>query len=255
MLALAVGFFFWRRKRNARNSAQQLLTGASAAGGAAAGPYSKQRDSDEFFSGPTQAGALGGATDGEKNGYGSNQQQQQNFGSWQQQQQHNLDGGHYKEMAAVPGSRPSLDAPSYRTQTQQQQQTRAMSPQQYPPANTQGINTSTNLLAGAGAGAAVGAAAMYAGHRDQQDRHNEIESREMQQHLEDQRQKAAAAASNPPGASPFGDSPGQGAVHVVKRTFEPGLDDELVLTVSAGVGKPLKPLTELINVVFCLSAR
>jgi hypothetical protein len=79
---------------------------------------------------------------------------------------------------------------------------------------------------------------MYAG---QQDRHNEIESREMQQHLDEQRNKAAAAAataaaaasaSNQPSASPFGDSPGQGAVHVVKRTFEPGLDDELVLMVS-----------------------
>ncbi|KDE02953.1 hypothetical protein MVLG_06519 [Microbotryum lychnidis-dioicae p1A1 Lamole] len=73
------------------------------------------------------------------------------------------------------------------------------------------------------------------------DDHKRVEQREMQQHLEMQQkqpehafavspQVAAAAAAAKPSANPFGgEQQGQGAVHIVKRTFEPTLSDELVL--------------------------
>jgi hypothetical protein len=141
-------------------------------------------------------------------------------GAWnsnQQQQQQTRD----------QQGRPSWDAPSYHAQP---------STSAYPPATPA---STTKLL------------------------HDNVEQREMQQHLENQREQAqsqpfsdapygaqqaagagvAAAALVGAGAaavdskksqdtSPFAESPGQGAVYVVKRTFEPSLDDELVLFVS-----------------------
>lgn len=72
--------------------------------------------------------------------------------------------------------------------------------------------------------------------------HESIEQREMQQELENQRQAqvaaaaAAAAAAAPPTpvvavASPFGESEGQGEIRVVKGTFVPNLEDELIFEV------------------------
>ncbi|SCV68928.1 BQ2448_1948 [Microbotryum intermedium] len=69
------------------------------------------------------------------------------------------------------------------------------------------------------------------------DDHKRIEQREMQQHLEmQQKQQEHAFAVSPqvaaakPSANPFGgEQQGQGAIHMVKRTFEPTLSDELVL--------------------------
>lgn len=108
-----------------------------------------------------------------------------------------------------------------------------------------------SLAAGSAAGAAgIGAARLLAaqsnagaptptsgpGHYDS------IEQRELQQELDNRRQSflnktqpptpndgAVVAAAE---SSPFGDSEGQGQVRIVRGTFDPSLDDELVLYVS-----------------------
>lgn len=88
----------------------------------------------------------------------------------------------------------------------------------YPPAgnNASFLDSSANLLPGAGA-----AAAAPSPFSDAQ------AAREVGTGSE-----APIAAAAAAGASPFGDSEGQGEVRIVVGTFDPKLDDELVLYVS-----------------------
>ena len=100
---------------------------------------------------------------------------------------------------------------------QQQQQEQQPSHPLYPPAgnNASFLDSSANLLPGAAAPSPFS---------DTQ------AAREVGTGPE--APTAAAAAVAAAGPSPFGDSEGQGEVRVVVGTFDPKLDDELVLYVS-----------------------
>ncbi|ORY79711.1 hypothetical protein BCR35DRAFT_93894 [Leucosporidium creatinivorum] len=143
-------------------------------------------------------------------------------------------------------------AQQYNNHQQQQQQQRQASPTWDSPAAYPAMN-----------GAPTSTANLLSSNNGQLS-HNEIESREMQQHLDNMRQQQQSTFNKPTtgsankglgmmdaglagaagigavkiaqqqqqqgeASSPFGDHPGQGSIHVVKRTFEPSLDDELVL--------------------------
>ncbi|GAA5914085.1 hypothetical protein JCM8208_005136 [Rhodotorula glutinis] len=223
--ALGAGFFFWRRKRNARlarGSGSGLIGGRSpdmAGAGAGAGAYKKQHetgDSELFANSSASPMWNASANGGEKphDEYGAT-----SASSWPppppQSQQ---------------GQRDSFVAPSF---TSYPASSSAAGGQGWP-------NSTANLLGAAGVGTAAAAAAAAGGERSMSpfaDPHHEsIEQREMQQELENQRQAqaaaaaaaAAAVAAPAAAASPFGESEGQGEVRIVKGTFVPNLDDELI---------------------------
>lgn len=120
---------------------------------------------------------------------------------------------------------------------------------QQPSPMSSNSNLPASLAVGAGAGAAgIGAARLLAAQSSSppasishfDPAHQSIEQRELQQELENRRQSflgktapPVTAASLPVAAeaeaSPFGESEGQGEIRVVKGTFDPSLDDELVL--------------------------
>lgn len=169
-------------------------------------------------------------------------------------------GNGYGSMAAAgAGVAGGWGAAQQYNSHQQPQQTRQASPTWDSPAAYPAMNaapaSTANLLS-----------------NGQQLSHNEIESREMQQHLDNMRQQQQSTFNKPTGAtasapkglgmmdaglagaagigavkiaqqqqqqpeasSPFGDHPGQGTIHVVKRTFEPSLDDELILFVRSAL--------------------
>jgi hypothetical protein len=120
-----------------------------------------------------------------------------------------------------------------------------------PPLTTSNAALPASLAAGAGA-AGIGAARLLAAQstsppasvsnfNDAQ--YQSIEQRELQQELDNRRQSflnktqpalpsAVVAGAGAAENSPFGDSEGQGEIRIVKGTFDPSLDDELVLYVS-----------------------
>lgn len=201
-LALVGAFFWWRKKKNARDSRGSGSTLVGSAGNKSG--FSKHRDDDsELFGNSLTYSGEKGINSGESFGaYNAGQ-----WGPVQQQQNQN---------------RPSFEAPSYHSQSQTQ-----TPPPAFNPSTVQ--KPAAALIAG-GAGAAGAAFSQQSDAR-----HQEIEQREMQQHLDNQhhqqQQLAAASSAAAAGNGPFAEFPGQGAVHIVKRTFEPGLEDELILFV------------------------
>ncbi|GAA5835753.1 hypothetical protein JCM9279_004637 [Rhodotorula babjevae] len=221
--AIGAGFFFWRRKRNARlarGSGTGLIGGRSpdmAGAGAGAGAYKKQHETgdSELFANSSASpmwNASANSASGEKphDEYGAG-----SASSWPPPPPQSQQGQ----------QRDSFVAPSF---TSYPASSAAAGGQGWP-------NSTANLLGAAGVGTA---AAVAGGERSMSpfaDPHHEsIEQREMQQELENQRQAqaaaaaAAAAAVAVPAASPFGESEGQGEVRIVKGTFVPNLDDELI---------------------------
>jgi len=120
-----------------------------------------------------------------------------------------------------------------------------------PPLSSSNTALPASIAAGAGA-AGIGAARLLAAQstsppasisnfNDAQ--FQSIEQRELQQELDNRRQSflnktqpplpsAVVAGAGAAESSPFGDSEGQGEIRIVKGTFDPSLDDELVLYVS-----------------------
>ncbi|KAK4058607.1 hypothetical protein OIO90_000051 [Microbotryomycetes sp. JL221] len=216
LAALVGAFFWWRKKKNGRASigrgSGSTLVGSH---GGANGGFKKHRDDDsELFGNSLMSG--GGAY-GEKvldstDSYGF-------YGGNNSPVQPAWNGGQQSQQ---------WDAPSpYQSQV----------PHSPPTVPAQAFQASMKALPSAGVAAtAFGAGATAAALANS--RHQEIEQREMQQHHQQQQaqqqqqqpqqqlQQQQAAGNN---AGPFSEFPGQGAVHVVKRTFEPGLEDELVL--------------------------
>lgn len=238
-MALIVGVVLWRKKRanRARGSGTALVGGGG-------GGFQKQKNADEddeMFGNsstggsPFHGGEKFGAAEGGSYGAMSGAVTGAGVGGWAAQQQH---------QPQQQARRPSWDAPN--TAAYGQPQPQQSNGSAYPPV----MASTTNLLGSNPSTSNFGA----------QPSHNEIESREMQQHLDSVRAaqlKAAGLSGAGAGTivagaagigatklaqqqqqvtSPFGgDQPGEGAVHVVKRTFEPSLDDELVLAVSLGL--------------------
>lgn len=226
----------WRKKRaaRARGSGTALVGGG---GGGNSGFKKQKADDDEMFGNSSTGGSP----------FAGNEKYADSPNA----------GAGYGSMAAAGAGAVGGwgAAQQYNNHQQQSQQRQASptwdSPAAYPTMNAAPTSTA-NLLSNANG----------------QPSHNEIESREMQQHLDNMRQQQQSPFKDPsPSAlapkglgmmdaglagaagigavklaqqqqqqpevtSPFGDHPGQGSIHVVKRTFEPSLDDELVLFVS-----------------------
>ncbi|GAA5896184.1 hypothetical protein JCM5296_007256 [Sporobolomyces johnsonii] len=240
VLAILAGFFLWRRKRAARaarGSGTGLIGGGAAAG---AGVYKRQKEGDdEMFGSSSRDNSSLFGTSGEKTfSTGSGIAPQGSYGattSWNQPQPQGQDQGWN---ASQPQSMP------------------AMAPTQpsYPPANGPLPASTANLLASSpssmsnhdlpaslaiGAGAGVSsprASAALASATFDDAQHQSIEQRELQQEMENRRMSMMAKTQPQPvepvgaaAASPFGESEGQGEIRTVKGTFDPSLDDELVL--------------------------
>lgn len=208
MLALIGGFFYYRRWK--KNKALRGSGTALVGGGGSNGFKKHENAEDDGMFGNSSMGS--GAAYGNEKSFGNDVGAGAGAGygatGWKQQQQQPQQAG---------GNRQSWDAPSYHSTPQ--------SPN-YPPAVTM-MGSTANLLGQP--------------QQQQQSYHDHVEQREMQEHLANQQQQqfnaapamaAAVATAGQPGQSPFAESPGQGAIHVVKRTFEPSLEDELVLFVS-----------------------
>lgn len=116
--------------------------------------------------------------------------------------------------------------------------------QAYPPQNVPG-STANLLSGGSSAPLALGAAIPTSAPSSSpfaDPSHQSIEQREMQQEQDNRRLSLAAKAAGAAGvaglgaggvaaSSPFGESEGQGEIRIVKGTFDPSLEDELVLYV------------------------
>lgn len=235
VVAAIIGFVLWRKKRAARARG----SGAALVGGGNSGFKKHKDDDDEMFGNSSAGGSpfagnekYSDSPNGGGNGYGSMAAAGAGAaGGWGAAQQYN---NHQQQPQQTRQASPTWDS----------------SPAAYPAMNAAPASTA-NLLS----------------NNNGQLSHNEIESREMQQHLDNMRQQQQSTFNKPTGAtasapkglgmmdaglagaagigaakiaqqqqqpeasSPFGDHPGQGSIHVVKRTFEPSLDDELVLFV------------------------
>ncbi|GAA5919806.1 hypothetical protein JCM6882_006485 [Rhodosporidiobolus microsporus] len=263
VLAAAVGgYFLWKKKkaaRAARGSASGFVGGAgggndgygSNGAAAAGGAYDKRHetgDSELFanssaspngsWNGEEKFGAMAGAgAVGAAGAYGAmqhGQQQVRDNDPWavqqQQQQQRAVSPTQLQQQQHQSWAAPSFasSAPS--------------SQPQYPPANVPG---STANLLGAGAGGPLAAPVPMNGNNGltsspfSDAHHSSIEQRELQQELDNRRMSlmnaagagagAAAAGAAAAASSPFGESEGQGEIRIVKGTFDPSLEDELVL--------------------------
>ncbi|GAA5954045.1 hypothetical protein JCM3765_000731 [Sporobolomyces pararoseus] len=267
VLAIGVGFFIWRKRRNNRLARDGLIGGGNGFSGGAGG-YKKQdedgrqdtwdgnnnngssngmtRDDSSLFGGrektfSQESFTAGNVAGGGAGGYGATttwnnngqQQQQQpqpqgfyNAGGGPQESSWNENNNVYPPMnQAIPPSTSNLLS--------------------HQPAMSNN-NLPASLAAGAGAGAAgFGAARLLAAqstsppgsisHFDSS-AHQSIEQRELRQELDNRRQSFMNKTAQPPvavaagaGESPFGESEGQGEIRIVKGTFDPSLDDELVL--------------------------
>ncbi|GAA6037032.1 hypothetical protein JCM8097_005517 [Rhodosporidiobolus ruineniae] len=241
------GFWWWKKKRSNRQSATNLMGGAGDHDAGMGGMYNKRHetaDSELFanssaspngsWSGGEKFPSSGAAAAGAGAGYGSMAAAAaaapiRDNDPWATQQQQAPRG-----MASPP---PSLGQP------QQQHNSWASSapssaPQlygQYPSAHVPG--STVNLLPApvpvpTGAGSNSMASSPFSDPH-----HQSIEQRELQQELNNRRQSMAAktqsaaleAAAAAGAASPFGESEGQGEIRIVKGTFDPTLEDELVL--------------------------
>ncbi|GAA6063445.1 hypothetical protein JCM10212_005618 [Sporobolomyces blumeae] len=233
-------FFWWRRRRNARaarGSGTGLIGGGGSGGGFANnGSYKKHDEGDH--------GAFGASRDNSS-----------------------LFGGREKTFSSegMPGMGAGGDygaTSQWNNQPPQQWNQAARVQPSYPPASAPVPASTANLLSNnepagssaahlpmayaaagaAGIGAARVAPPSFGGESDYTAQHQSIEQRELEQELENRRQSmmnkaqappAIVAAAMPNGVSaeqsPFGDSEGQGEIRVVKGTFDPSLDDELVL--------------------------
>ena len=193
--------------------------GATSAGGA--GPYRKHHetgDSEELFANSSASpNSWGGVNN--SNDHATGQQQQQFL-----EKDEDLYGtaSPYGGSTMAPamtgaGVGAGMAAHNAWNASPSEQQQEQPSHPLYPPAgnNASFLDSSANLLPGA-------AAAAPSPFSDAQ------AAREVGTGPEAPIAAAAAAA----GASPFGDSEGQGEVRVVVGTFDPKLDDELVLYVS-----------------------
>ncbi|BGP23028.1 hypothetical protein JCM10295v2_001921 [Rhodotorula toruloides] len=200
VLALAGGWFVYRRRKAARSrgSGQALFSPDLNGAGGAGGYRKSERETME------SGGVFGGSSASPTAQWGSDHE-----------------GEKYAGYGATREAQNPFNNPA---NVAQQQQYGAMPPQHqqpYPPQqqgwpNQQHMNadsnpSSMNLLA---------PAAVADPHAHQPS----IEQREMQQELENRAQLAQQTQ-----ASPFGESEGQGEIRIVKGTFDPSLDDELVL--------------------------
>ncbi|GAA5829730.1 hypothetical protein JCM11251_000262 [Rhodosporidiobolus azoricus] len=257
VLAIAAGgYFYWRKKKAARAASGFAATGGNGGNGgygagAVAGGYDKRHETgdselfanssaspngswsgEEKFGAAAAGGALAGA-----GAYGAmhhGQQQARDNDPWVvQQQQNNLRAVSPSQVQSQPHQ--SWAAPSFASSTPSQQQ--------YPSANVPG--STVNLLGGGNPLAAP--VPMQNQHNGltsspfSDAHHSSIEQRELQQELDNRRASmmnataaatsAAAAAADGAAAesSPFGESEGQGEIRIVKGTFDPSLEDELVL--------------------------
>ncbi|KAK4332669.1 SH3 domain protein [Rhodotorula toruloides] len=201
VLALLGGVFIYRRRKasRSRGSGQALFDQQSPD---VSGGWKKERETvgseGVWGGGSASPTAWGGENEGEKEyyaggggGYGATQQAQNPFNN---------------PPTAQYGAIPPQQQQPYPLQAMQQQQQGW--PQQ---------QSTVNLLAPAAASFAAPAAV------------DSIEQREMQQELENRAQLAAAQSQAQAQSSPFAESEGQGEIRLVKGTFDPSLDDELVL--------------------------
>ncbi|KAK4053158.1 hypothetical protein OIV83_001893 [Microbotryomycetes sp. JL201] len=198
-LAVLGGLFWWRKKKSARAGRGSGSTLVGSGGG-----FKKYRDDDNgselFGNSLASGGAFGEKSPESADSYGYYNGTSPAQQSWNQQQL-------------------SYDAPSYQSQT----------PHTPPTIPAQAFQSSMKALPSNTVTASALAGLSQVGDDR---RHQEMEQREVLQHLQQQQQEQQQQQQQLQldGASgPFSEFPGQGAIHVVKRTFEPGLEDELVL--------------------------
>ncbi|GAA5941801.1 uncharacterized protein JCM15063_000775 [Sporobolomyces koalae] len=257
VLAIGCGFFVWRKRRNARlaRSSGTGLIGGAGVGAASGGGYKKQ-DED------------GDAWDGQGNQSSFARDDSSLFGGREKTFSQESMQNPGAQGAGGYGATSWNQAPPSQPQQQQQQfYTGANNNTQdawnpvYPPSNqplpasTANLlghpnnNNSSNMLptalaAGSAGAAGIGAARLLAAQSSRpssmSNSHQSIEQRELQQELDNRRQSFLTKTQQPLAPfetpqqqqqqqSPFGDSEGQGEIRIVKGTFDPSLDDELVL--------------------------
>ncbi|GAA5926645.1 hypothetical protein JCM10213_002410 [Rhodosporidiobolus nylandii] len=266
VVAAIVGFFVWKKKkaRNARGSGTNLFAGAPGSGGdygaAGAGAYNKRHETgdSELFAGSSANASSGWA--GEEKfsagtvppagamGFGREQAPQNN--PWEVPS-----AGAGQRAVSPPQPHAAYASPTMHQGHQSWASSApsgfGMSGSAYPPLAP--ASSTANLLSHQGPPASLGAplaptpaaaldlssaAASAASFNDAQ--HQSIEQRELAQELENRRLSLLAASAGAAGvgagagavavgASPFGESEGQGEIRVVKGTFDPSLEDELVL--------------------------
>ncbi|GAA5971562.1 hypothetical protein JCM11641_000642 [Rhodosporidiobolus odoratus] len=236
VLAIIVGFFLWRKKRAARAarvSGTNLFSDSNKNDGYGAGgtTYNKRHETgdSELFAGSSASpnGPSSWNSEQEKNSFGAgavSPPHQQNFATMP---------APANDPWAVEQQR-AVSPPQQQQMSQPQGWTAAgLTQQAYPPANGPLPASTANLLSPVPLQAGQPAYFNDAEHQS-------IEQRELEQELENRRQSMAAktagvagigagAGSPAAGASPFGESEGQGEIRIVKGTFDPTLEDELVL--------------------------
>ncbi|GAA5883355.1 hypothetical protein JCM16303_006706 [Sporobolomyces ruberrimus] len=268
VLAIGVGFFVWRKRRNSRKMREGngLIGGGGAAGNGGAGTYRKQDEDQDRWDG-NQSGGPGGFTRDDSSLFGGREKtfSQESFGtppagqaagnggygatsssssSWNQPTQHGQESAWNQNSNVYPPSNQPLPPSTSNLLSHPNQSSNNVLP--------------ASLAVGAGAGAAgIGAARLLAAQSQASSsprasitntdydarQHQSIEQRELEQELENRRQSfvnktqdhpgaplaLGAVVEGPEGESPFGESEGQGEIRIVKGTFDPSLDDELVL--------------------------
>ena len=204
--------------------------GATSAGGA--GPYRKHHetgDSEELFANSSASPNSWGGVNNNNNDHAIGQQQQFLEKDEDLYGTASPYGGSTMARAMTgAGVGAGMAAHNAWNASPSEQQQEQPSHPLYPPAgnNASFLDSSANLLPGAAA-----AATAPSPFSDAQ------AAREIGTGSE-----APIAAAAGAGASPFGDSEGQGEVRVVVGTFDPKLDDELVLYVSPRARQNLKTL-------------
>ncbi|CEQ42717.1 SPOSA6832_04553, partial [Sporobolomyces salmonicolor] len=240
VLAILAGFFLWRRKkaaRAARGSGTGLMGGGAAAG---AGGYKKQQEGDdEMFGSSSRDNSSLFGTSGEKTfSTGSGVAPQGSYGattSWNQPQpqaqNHGWNASEPQSMPAVAPTQPSYP-PTNGPLPASTANLLASSP---PSMSNHDLPASLAIGVGAGVSSPRASAALASATFDDA-LHQSIEQRELQQEMENRRMSMMTKTQTQPvepvvaaAASPFGESEGQGEIRTVKGTFDPSLDDELVL--------------------------
>jgi hypothetical protein len=192
-----------------------------------ASPNGSWNEAEKFGAAAAVGAGAGGA-------YGAMSQARDND-PWAVQQQQQQQAPQHQQQPHDSWAAPSFNSSAPQSQYGQQQA--------YPPQNVPG--SSVNLLSnGSSAPLALGAALPAGASPFADPSHQSIEQREMQQEMENRRLSMAAKAAGGAGvagvgaaaavlaaSSPFGESEGQGEIRVVKGTFDPSLEDELVLQV------------------------
>ncbi|GAA5857324.1 hypothetical protein JCM5353_002400 [Sporobolomyces roseus] len=256
VLAIAVGgYFVYRRRKNAKAARG---SGTGLIGGAGGGGYKKQDEGNDSYGGNDGTGTFGATRDNSSL-----------FGGREKTFSAESIGGAYGSTGGGGGGGGNNDwtQPTQQSSGPPASQYASWNtPVAYPPSNQPLPASTANLLsnqpqstsnlvpASLAAGAAgIGATRLLQQQQSQPHHHSttepfstdsqyqSIEQRELQQELDNRRESFMNKTQPPPPvpqvsqqpeddeSSPFGESEGQGEVREVKGTFDPSLDDELVL--------------------------